>query len=220
MFSDTKLLNYFIAHPSFQIYFWGLYIFEYDSYRCNCTNFDKTLKRFSCFFSHKALISPEWFCREAGFCIFAYFNFSFIPHCEFWCIYLLCRNILPQIYNAVNIFFKKIKRTFQKPPKDFLLGRLFTVKYLLLQDYDLDLYGWQGYDKDSEYTTSIGGTVVSDTEEAAVILLGTNGTAKVYDVYWNNRDYHARLVSNAPTEQVLSLVNAVKLETYEYDEIV
>ena len=133
MFSDTKLLNYFIAHPSFQIYFWGLYIFEYDSYRCNCTNFDKTLKRFSCFFSHKALISPEWFCREAGFCIFAYFNFSFIPHCEFWCIYLLCRNILPQIYNAVNIFFKKIKRTFQKPPKDFLLGRLFTVKYLLLQ---------------------------------------------------------------------------------------
>ena len=87
-------------------------------------------------------------------------------------------------------------------------------------DYDLDLYGWQGYDKDSEYTTSIGGTVVSDTEEAAVILLGTNGTAKVYDVYWNNRDYHARLVSNAPTEQVLSLVNAVKLETYEYDEIV
>ena len=87
-------------------------------------------------------------------------------------------------------------------------------------DYDLDLYGWQGYDKDSEYTTSIGGTVVSDTEEAAVILLGTNGTAKVYDVYWNNRDYHARLASNAPTEQVLSLVNAVKLETYEYDEIV
>ena len=41
-------------------------------------------------------------------------------------------NILPQIYNAVNIFFKKIKRTFQKPPKDFLLGRLFIVKYFLL----------------------------------------------------------------------------------------
>ena len=86
-------------------------------------------------------------------------------------------------------------------------------------DYDLDLYGWQDYNKDSEYATSIGGTVVSNTKEAAVILLGTNGTAKVYDVYLNNRCYHVRLVSNAPTEQVLSLVNAIKLGTYEYDEV-
>lgn len=87
-------------------------------------------------------------------------------------------------------------------------------------NYDFDIYGVLVYDQNPEYTSTIQGTTVSDTEEALVLLLGSNNTAKVYDVYMNNRSYHVRLVSNAPTEQVLSLVNAVKLETYEYDEIV
>ena len=87
-------------------------------------------------------------------------------------------------------------------------------------NYDFDIYGVLVYDQNPEYTSTIQGTTVSDTEEALVLLLGSNNTAKVYDVYMNNRSYHVRLVSNAPTEQVLSLVNAVQLDTYEYDVIV
>ena len=87
-------------------------------------------------------------------------------------------------------------------------------------NYDFDIYGVLVYDQNPEYTSTIQGTTVSDTEEALVLLLGSNNTARVYDVYLDKRCVHIRLVSNAPTEQVLSLVNAVKLETYEYDEIV
>ncbi len=86
-------------------------------------------------------------------------------------------------------------------------------------DYKLDLYGWLNYDKNPEYTSSIQGVTVSDAAESVVILLGTNGTGRVYDVYLNNRGYHARLVSNAPEEQVLTFVKAVKLGTYEYDKV-
>ncbi len=87
-------------------------------------------------------------------------------------------------------------------------------------NYDFDIYGVLVYDQNPEYTSTIQGTTVSDTEEALVLLLGSNNTARVYDVYLDKRCVHIRLVSNAPTEQVLSLVNAVQLDTYEYDKIV
>ena len=84
--------------------------------------------------------------------------------------------------------------------------------------FDLDMYDWFVYDKNPEYTEAVGGKTVLDNENTVVIELGVNGSAVVYDLYLNKRDYHARLLTNAPIESVLSLVEALQLDVYIYDD--
>lgn len=85
--------------------------------------------------------------------------------------------------------------------------------------FDLDMYDWFVYDRNPEYTEAISGKIVLDNENAVVIELGTSDSFVVYDLYLNRRDYHARLSTNAPIESVLSLVKALQLDVYIYDDI-